>query len=223
MVIYRTPERKRRKKARSVEPMVPPFVVDPEFLIFANPAPIDSMGFIISEIACISPKFGSLPLETCPDDCGKLSLSVAPGKTTPRTQRDLEADLKAIKSQGYDTIVCLLEWGEMEKIMLVNYPLTAQEHFRFLHFPIKDMSVPRMEEAKTFIPMLASLLHQGKKVLLHCRQGLGRAGLIAACSLLHFGLTPDEAIQKIRERRKGAIQTDEQRRFVRTYYRNTFG
>ena len=40
-------------------------------------------------------------------------------------------------------------------------------------------------------------LEQGKTVAVHCRQSVGRAGLIAAGVLIASGATPDDAIETV--------------------------
>ena len=49
-----------------------------------------------------------------------------------------------------------------------------------------------------------------------CRSGLGRTGTIATRLLVGFGITPREAIAKVRQARLGAIQTLEQEKYVLT-------
>jgi len=57
----------------------------------------------------------------------------------------------------------------------------------------------------------------GGRVLVHCRGGLGRAGTVAACLLVEFGVRPEEAIQRVRIARPNAIETSAQERHVRAY------
>jgi ADP-ribosyl-[dinitrogen reductase] hydrolase len=40
---------------------------------------------------------------------------------------------------------------------------------------------------------------------------------VAACLLVEFGVTPDEAIQRVRIARPNAIETSAQERYVRAY------
>jgi len=61
---------------------------------------------------------------------------------------------------------------------------------------------------------LRRLLRRGGKVVIHCRVGLGRSGMIAARLMVELGMTPSEAISRVRKARPGAIQTSEQERHV---------
>ena len=57
----------------------------------------------------------------------------------------------------------------------------------------------------------------GKNLVLHCRGGKGRAGTIAAILLVEFNYNKQEAIDLVRERRKGAIESKEQENFIFAY------
>ena len=70
------------------------------------------------------------------------------------------------------------------------------------HLPIADFGVPDacFEVAwRTAGPALHDHLTHGRSVLVHCRAGLGRSGLIAARLLVERGAAPDRAIQRAGE------------------------
>ena len=56
----------------------------------------------------------------------------------------------------------------------------------------------------------ARCLRSGGDVLVHCKGGLGRAGMIAARLLVELGMAPEQAIREVRRARKGAIETPSQ-------------
>lgn len=62
---------------------------------------------------------------------------------------------------------------------------------------------------------LRALVRRGFDVLIHCRGGLGRAGIIVARLLVEFGTPPEKAILAVRDVRPGAIETCQQEEFVR--------
>ena len=52
----------------------------------------------------------------------------------------------------------------------------------------------------------------------HCAQGRGRAGTMAACALVKLkGLTSSQAINTIRTLRPGSIETEEQEQVIHDY------
>ncbi len=97
---------------------------------------------------------------------------------------------------------------------------TVTYGIRWFHLPIVDVGIPdeRFEEEwETAGKVLRRILADGGRIVLHCRGGLGRTGTIAARLLVEFGMTPREAIAKVRIARPGAIQTREQEECVRGY------
>jgi ADP-ribosyl-[dinitrogen reductase] hydrolase len=89
----------------------------------------------------------------------------------------------------------------------------------WMHMPIPDVSTPEPRfEAKwpEVSERLRSRLDSGESVLVHCRGGLGRAGMIAARLLVEIGVDPEVAIKRVRAVRPGAIRTAAQEQWVRT-------
>jgi protein-tyrosine phosphatase len=151
---------------------------------------------------------------------GRLTISISPGKKDKRNNRNLQIDLDAVKKNGIQIIVCLLEWSEMMMLNISDYPRKAQEEgFLFYHMPIRDMGIPRQKEINVLVPTVVQHLTAGHNVLVHCRGGLGRAGTICACCLTHFGYDGKNAIDAVRKQRPGAIQTSKQEECVVHYYK----
>lgn len=159
---------------------------------------------------------------------GLLGLTLAPGKrvvgaTTPWSwERDLETDLGDLRKRfGTDVLVSLLRPYEYELLGIRELGDRAQRHgMEVRSFGIDDMSVPRPSEQAAFHRLVADLhdaLTAGRNVTAHCRGGLGRSGLVAACVLIHGGASADAAIARVRRHRPGAIQTRAQLRYVRDF------
>ena len=90
-----------------------------------------------------------------------------------------------------------------------------------MRFAIRDMGVPQEAESESFEAFVQEILRRlerGQNVVVHCRGGLGRTGLVAACVLVALGRhAADEAVAAVRETRKGTVQTREQEDFVRLF------
>ena len=137
-------------------------------------------------------------------------------------ERDLEADITAIRAWGANILVSLMEREEMREYGVHEIPARARKRgIQHLHLPIPDMYVPEHEFELAWRhagPALHQELQRGGKVVLHCYAGLGRTGTIAARMLVESGLTPEEAIRQVRAARPGAIQTRLQEQHVHTFH-----
>ena len=66
------------------------------------------------------------------------------------------------------------------------------------HLPIADYSVPGEafeKQWKTHGRDIRALLRGGADVIVHCKGGLGRAGMIAARLLVELGMPPSEQLR----------------------------
>jgi len=96
----------------------------------------------------------------------------------------------------------------------------AEAHgIEFLSLPIPDRQAPSGEaRTATILEKLDIALLSGKNVVVHCRQGIGRSGLVAASLLVMKGLDPETAVQSVSEARGVPVpETAEQRRWVDHY------
>jgi protein-tyrosine phosphatase len=73
-------------------------------------------------------------------------------------------------------------------------------------------------EVSAVLGRIEADLSAGKNVAIHCRQGVCRAGLVAACLLVTKGLTPESAVKTITAARGNPVpETAEQRRWIDHY------
>ena len=130
--------------------------------------------------------------------------------------RDLGRDLQRLKTLGVDQLVCLVGDDELAWAGVADLAdRTKAQGIAFRHSPIKDQGVPALAEAIVLVRNLISDLNQGRRTVLNCRAGLGRAGTIAACFLVANGWPVDEAIAEIRRLRDPrAIETAGQEQFI---------
>lgn len=90
----------------------------------------------------------------------------------------------------------------------------AQAGVEWRHFPIVDFGTPLPEALPAWSSLSAEIhaaLGQGEGVLLHCRSGLGRSGMIALRLMVERGEEQDAALARLRGVRPGAVETGEQR------------
>ncbi len=90
-------------------------------------------------------------------------------------------DLEVITAQGIDAIVNLC--GEFCDL----HQIEQQSGFEVYYLPIPDECAPDMEAMEQALHWLDEALYLKKKVLIHCRHGLGRTGTFVS-ALLRRGL-----------------------------------
>ncbi len=164
---------------------------------------------------------------TVPGTGGLIGMTISPGKdenagsrySDGHWKRDLSLDLKVIRDWETQALVTLIEQFEFELLSVPELPEKTRElGIRWIHLPIVDVWVPDKafeEEWVTAGEELRRILRDGGRIVLHCRGGLGRTGLVAARLLIEFGMAPQEAIRRVRAARPGTIQTREQEEYVR--------
>ncbi|MBI4551934.1 MAG: GNAT family N-acetyltransferase [Candidatus Latescibacteria bacterium] len=124
-------------------------------------------------------------------------------------QADLEQDLLALKHEHIAGIVSLTR-QPIDPILAQRLGLTV------LHLPVDDMEAPSLDQIKQFVAYVDRVKTDGG-VVVHCGAGVGRTGTMLACYLVWSGQTADEAIQEVRRRRPGSIETFDQEQAVRDY------
>jgi protein-tyrosine phosphatase len=135
----------------------------------------------------------------------------------PRGGDWLEDEVRAWRSAGVDVIVSLLTSDEIDALDLgEEEPLCQAQGLQFLSFPIIDRSVPTSKPAVlALVTKIVNLLAEHKSIAIHCRQGIGRAGLIVACVLVYSGFDLEAAVQRISSARCCDVpETSEQRRWI---------
>jgi protein-tyrosine phosphatase len=140
---------------------------------------------------------------------GRLAIA-----TRPRGGDWLGDEISGWRRAGIDVVVSLLESDEADQLGLSEESKVAEaDGMRFLSFPIPDRGVPAsVPAAISLMADVASSLDEGKNVAVHCRQGIGRSGLIAAGILATSGASLEDAIQAVSSSRGlGVPETADQR------------
>lgn len=113
-------------------------------------------------------------------------------------------------------VLSLTEAEEMAGLGAAGLPQAlAQAGIGWRHLPITDYDVPH-PSAET-LPLLAEIsysLASGGRVVVHCRGGCGRTGMIALRLMLDAGEAAGPALLRLRSLRPCAIETDAQLRWA---------
>ena len=154
---------------------------------------------------------------------GLIGVTFAPGKKQPNSvsghhDRDFGADLDQIAAWNAAIVVTLMEPQELAAVAIPHLGAEVRRrHMEWHHWPIIDVSTPDPAFDAAWPERSAKLrtvLANGGRVLIHCRGGLGRSGMLAARLLVESGTTAPAAIAAVRAARPGAVETRAQERWV---------
>ena len=110
---------------------------------------------------------------------GKLSIMAMPASG--------EA-FAGLRQLGIDHVVSLLEVDEQSDVGLAEEKmLCIRKGMRYTSFPITDRDVPQKADALDLAATLHHDISNGEHVVIHCRAGIGRTGMIAGAVLIQAG------------------------------------
>ena len=160
-------------------------------------------------------------LDTAP---GHLGLAMAPGRheadgDVVLWRRDLHADLRRLRHvHRCDVLVSLLSDDELAALGIADLDDAVAVHGIEHHrFPVRDGSVPEPEQLSDVLALVDALrdrLLAGRTVVLHCRVGQGRSGMLGALVTASLWALPVEAIARVRRAQPRAVETVQQEHYV---------
>ena len=146
---------------------------------------------------------------------GLLAISQLPGR-----QGDYAGDLDFIRDWRPSLVVTLTPRAEMVAAQAETLGSDMRESgARWVHFAIDDYGTPdagalaQWGEISRFA--LSALKGQGR-VLVHCKGGCGRSGMIALRLMIEAGEDGVDALLRLRKIRPCAVETDAQMRWAVT-------
>jgi protein-tyrosine phosphatase len=123
------------------------------------------------------------------DDHGRLYISPA------------ITDWDVLSRHGVDTIIDLD--GDVD----LGVP-SVPNHCLYIYFPIFDEDLPNLQKLEAIGNLGASVVSSGHRVLSHCGMGFNRSALVAGVILNKLGMPGPAIVQRLRERRPGALFND---------------
>lgn len=140
---------------------------------------------------------------------GRIGICRLPGRFGQFT-----ADMDEIKNWAPHTVVTMTTQVEMDQTNAADLGKQLKTlGIGWVHLPVADYGGIGEDNAQKWSGVsveLHKILNDGGRVLVHCRGGHGRSGMVALRLLVEQGERPEDAVLRIREARPGAIETDEQ-------------
>ena len=123
------------------------------------------------------------------DDAGRLFISPAIN------------DWSALTDHQIDTVIDL-DGGIDEGVP------SCPDQCLYIYFPIFDEGLPNLAKLDSVADLGARVVLAGHPVLSHCGMGFNRSALVAGVILNKLGMPGPDVVQRLRERRPGALFND---------------
>lgn len=154
---------------------------------------------------------------------GRIGLTFCPGKKVKNSisggDWDRDIDLDAIAGSGALVLVTLIEAHEFDEMGVKELAgKVKSQGLAWYHLPIPDKGIPDKIFEEKWIRTgsdLRARLFSGDDIVIHCKGGLGRTGLVAARLLIELGEDNQSVIQKVRIARPGVVETEEQEDYLK--------
>src|SRR5688572_11271699 len=140
----------------------------------------------------------------------------------PRGNDWLTDEVEGWHDAGVQVVVSLLTPTEASELGLDDEEQVVHARgLSYTSFPIEDYSVPSSPNAlRELVSQLAERLDRGETVGIHCRAGIGRSSIVAACLLVTQGQSVETAFERIETGRGRPVpDTPYQRNWVGDFAR----
>ncbi|WP_416383925.1 protein-tyrosine phosphatase family protein [Ruegeria faecimaris] len=141
---------------------------------------------------------------------GQIALCPLPGVTG-----DYAGDFAVIRDWAPDLVISMTTSDEFQHSGGLSFEADLQcERIAWVHLPIRDFGVPT-PEVEALWPQASEaaqhVLASGGKVLVHCRGGCGRSGMVVMRLMVECGEAPGQALRRLRAVRPCAVETKAQK------------
>nr|WP_170563364.1 dual specificity protein phosphatase family protein [Ruegeria atlantica] len=140
---------------------------------------------------------------------GILALSPLPGGDGGYAE-----DLTVIYDWNPNLVVSMTTEAEMQRLGAEGLGQDVQSKSAiWMHLPIEDFGTPPSKVEALWPKVSATarqILSDGGRVLVHCRGGCGRSGMVVLRLMIESGEDANQALDRLRLARPCAVETDQQ-------------
>jgi protein-tyrosine phosphatase len=143
----------------------------------------------------------------------------------PRGGDWLEDEIINLKKNGVDILVSCLTVNEIKELDIQKEPDYCKKHgINFKNYSIEDREIPKDKSSFiNFIKNINEEFQTGKKVVFHCRMGIGRASLFAVSIIILNGINPETAFEWVQDARGLKVpDTKEQKEWIFGNFKNNY-
>lgn len=120
------------------------------------------------------------------------------GSGMPTSSTELDWTIK----QGIKSVVTMTEQA---------LPESWVQGIHYLHVPTEDLGAPDVEKIDNAVDFIHERINNKEPTMVHCAAGIGRTGVILSCYLIKYeNYSANDAIQVVRKKRPGSIQSESQ-------------
>lgn len=140
---------------------------------------------------------------------GTLALTGMPGRGGNYAE-----DLEIISEWKPGLVISMTTAVEMLQDGAQSFGADIQSRAsRWVHLPIEDFGTPPQAVLEAWPSVSAAIRHAlsgGGRVLVHCRGGCGRSGMVVLRIMVECAEQPEKALKRLRALRPCAVETDGQ-------------
>ena len=134
---------------------------------------------------------------------------------TPNVAVGGENNVRTLEREGFQTIIDLREHGAGRELKRAE-----DRSIKYFNFPTPDNRAPRQRDLKLIVDRVSEAVASGRKVIIHCSEGRGRAPTVACAYLMSTGVRFSDSTDILRSKRSLVNFTDAQLAALESFSRN---
>ncbi len=123
-----------------------------------------------------------------------------PGVLAGSSRPNKFSDLQRLAEEGVRVLVTVM-------LNPLDIDTVTSAGLEYHHIPVRDFGTPTLEQLQEFVNIVNENRTKGHPVAVHCLMGCGRTGVFLAAYLISQGMSLEEAVWEVRQKRPCSIET----------------